>query len=114
MYQPPKECGFNIITSDKLTIREGLSGREVGNWNMGMKQQDGTGMKDWTNGWEVVRIQCTECSKAPYVSMLDQGFTAGRQYREPWLDSDRCCFKGQVGKITGLVMHLIYNNFIQR
>ena len=105
---------INIITSDKLTIREGLSGREEGNWNRGMKQQDVTGMKDWINRWEVVRIQCTECSKAPYVSMLDQGFTAGRQYREPWMDSGKCCFKGQVGKITGLVMHLIYNNFIQR
>ena len=36
---------------------------------------------------EEARIRCNECSKALHVSMLSQGFTVGRQYREPWLDS---------------------------
>ena len=41
-----------------------------------MKQQDEAG-KRGTQG--EVRIHCIECSKAPYVSMHDQGFTVGRQ-----------------------------------
>jgi len=46
-----------------------------------------------------------ECSKALHVSMLNQRFTVGRQYREPWLDSRDAAPKGD----TKIALRTIYN-----
>ena len=69
-----------------------------------MKKQE----KGMTKG---VRSESNALS-APHVSMLNQRVTAGRQYREPWLDSENAA--SWENKITILVMHLIFNNYEQR
>ena len=42
--------------------------------------------RDKSNALSALMPQDENRGKAPYVSTLNQGFTAGRQYREPWLE----------------------------
>lgn len=61
-----------------------------------VQEQGDEAARNWSSSTRVegkdqmtkeARIRSNECSKALHVSELNQGFTAGRQYRESWLDS---------------------------
>lgn len=60
-----------------------------------MERMDKARSFDFKRG---VESKCIECSKALHVSMQNQRFTVGRQYREPWLDSRDAAPVGMVLK----------------